>query len=159
MGCDIHLVLERRVDNKTWVGIRSMTYMPTEGLSLLAHQGTIPPLLYITGWKLKMRDYDFFAAVAQVRGDDPKGELERGLPDDLSELSQMEIGYDDDLHSHSWLTVEEMCRQILRVKEGVETAPALIEKSAIVDCAHRWIDLHIEEDTLDEWRIVFAFDN
>ena len=50
MGCDIHIVLERRLPGKEWVGLYATDYHPGGRLSVAK------------------RDYEFFAEIASVRG-------------------------------------------------------------------------------------------
>ena len=91
MGCDIHLHIECKI-NGEW---------------------------YHYNHPDVKRDYDLFAKMAGVRGDiDPISEP-RGLPDDITFLTQFdaEVHWGIDGHSHSYLTVEE----IQRLKEWYET--------------------------------------
>lgn len=83
MGCDIHLYLEKKVDNKEWAYIE---------------EGDVG------------RDYDLFGFLAGVRGYKEEQHFERkGLPDDMSAEVQKECNdYGSDGHSHSWLTLKEL---------------------------------------------------
>lgn len=160
MGCDIHIILERKdTERCRWVGLRQLGHLPSKALGLVPES----KLPWVT-WRIKNRDYAFFAALAQVRGEDDQGYEARGFPEDMSELSQYVLGDDDDLHSASWLTAKELAPPLLRVKEGVTTSTRVHDKLLGVDeeeftVLHRWIDDDITPENIDEWRIVFAFDN
>lgn len=95
MGCDIHLVLERKLGEGGWVGIHNFPYWQQRGKS---GRNTAFPLA-------RDRNYSRFAALAGVRGDGP---APRGVPEDVSVLAQVEIDrYGNDGHSHSWISIEE----------------------------------------------------
>ena len=94
MGCDIHFVVEKKIGDK-WVGITTSEVYPTPNCSNFV-------------WRpyAASRNYIRFAALAGVRGDGPN---KRGVPDDISDLSEYWIDYwDSDGHSHSWGTIEEV---------------------------------------------------
>lgn len=108
MGCDIHAVYEQHDDELGWVGLHDYPYGREQG-------------------QLRSRNYQLFAHIAQVRGEDPTGHQPRGMPDDASDLSRLraaEMGVDG--HTHSWLTVEEMTKALL----AVHATPEEIAKRA-----------------------------
>ena len=78
MGCDIHTAVEKYdEDSDTWFMIPVEIYQDIE-----------------------RRNYEFFAALAGVRG---KGPEAKGLPDDISLGSQWIVhGWGTDGHSHTW---------------------------------------------------------
>jgi len=83
MGCDIHVVIEKKIEGK-WVQI------------------DVPDVF-------DYRSYGYFGFLANVRNysaitpiDDP-----RGVPEDVKEQYK-EIINDDNYHSFSWLSVEEL---------------------------------------------------
>lgn len=84
MGCDIHAVLEVKVDKK-WVGLTQPNFQ---------------------------RNYGFFSAMAGVRAERREDLVlykAKGLPSDMSELSMLVVGWwDGDGHSHSYLTAIEI---------------------------------------------------
>lgn len=159
MGCDIHIVLERKNhDSGRWVGIRSYGHFRSILLTDLSDSASS-----LVGWKLKNCDYDFFYALAGVRGEGPGGREPLGLPDDMSDLSDYELNNDSDLHSHSWISVRELIPILLRVKED-KPIPKIVEQVLIahvpdVSVLQRWVDDDIDDENVDDWRIVFAFDN
>ena len=83
MGCDIHMLIERRDDQGRW-------HMWTQ----------------VFGEAARERNYKRFAALAGVRGDGPDA---KGLPIDLSEDAAFakENGYALGEHSFSWLPLAE----------------------------------------------------
>ncbi len=82
MGCDIHAVMEIKVDGK-WYG----------------------------NTKKIARNYDLFALMAGVRNSDeiePVAES-KGLPDDLSMIARLQYKiWDGDAHNCSWLSLDEL---------------------------------------------------
>ena len=80
MGCDIHVIVERRWRGR-WVGV-------------------VRNPMGATG-----RDYDRFAALAGVRGEGPPP---RGWPDDASDFALIEgEKWESELHHRSWLPMGE----------------------------------------------------
>ncbi len=106
MGCDIHCVLEVRLsDGKghfKWVCADPMRYDPyfddRYGFQLIVETNAPDD-----------RDYDYFAALAGVRGDIEPVIEPRGIPKDAcQEYLDMVERFDCDGHTHSWLTFNEM---------------------------------------------------
>lgn len=82
MGCDIHITLEKRVNEK-WVMVNRLDHRDQSSL----------------------RNYNRFAALAGVRGD---GGKPKGVPSDISESSKFYIDdYGVDGHSHSYMSIGE----------------------------------------------------
>lgn len=82
MGCDIHLYIEKKIDEKEWVYIGESDY--------------------------NGRDYELFGFMAGVRGSQQYFK-QKGLPDDISSgVRKICVDYGSDGHSHSWLTLEEL---------------------------------------------------
>lgn len=117
MGCDIHLYAERRDENGTWVDAN-----PWEVNKYHESDPEHEPRMTIPYGKgfYSGRNYDLFGILANVRNgrgfagcDLGRGywpiSPPRGLPDDVSPevLAESEL-WDDDGHSHSWLTVAEL---------------------------------------------------
>jgi hypothetical protein len=136
MGCDIHMVLEKKHDGH-WLGLHDFPYIETEkGYSF-------PPAT--------SRNYQRFAMLAGVRGEGPDP---KGFPADASELSQML--YDrmgGDAHSPSYMMVEDAEKVFL------ETA----NESALNDWRKKYPSCYFfgveKEDGFENFRIVFWFDN
>lgn len=136
MGCDIHMVLEQKIGEGSWIGIHHFPYYRSSG-------GThhFPDAIG--------RNYRRFAAMAGVRGDGPEP---RGLPEDVSVLSQARSDhYGSDGHSHSWLPVREAAAIFLASEYGEPD-----------DYAKKYPTAHffgVEPEDADDYRIVFWFDN
>lgn len=142
MGADIHFVVERKAyigQSQRWIGVY------TEGEPLV----NPPDVLVRCGY----RNYEAFGRLAGVRRDGPEP---KGLPPDISEMAQIEIDrWGVDGHSHSWHTLadfialchsEEMTQQAVAAKLGAGKHPA---------CDL----LNMSPDDLDEYRVIFWFDN
>ena len=133
MGCDIHLVLERRrKPTEDWLGILASDLIP--GRSMVVAR----------------RDYDFFAEVANVRGrtSDSKN-YPRNVPEDISALAwQLYMSAPTDHHSASHMTAAEFCE----VHHAVNPEGSRAE-FATYDLLGVWADQR------DEHRVVFWFDN
>lgn len=140
MGCDIHIVLERREKGSTeWVGVWCSDDFP----------GGRP--------KIAQRDYEFFGEVAKVRcRDSSTGQYPRNLPKDVSRLAW--LSYMDaptDHHSVSHMTVEEFTAAWFRANDK---RPVIADRGPRKEfAAHDLLGIsnHVEHD----WRVVFWFDN
>ncbi len=141
MGCDIHLVLERRPKGTLeWIGTWCSDGLP----------GGRP--------KIAQRDYAFFAEVAQVRGEGSEPRIyPRNLPRDVSRLAWLEyMDAPTDYHSASHMTVDEFTSAWFRADEknsyrNKEKGPR--KEFAAYDL------LGISDDGENDWRVVFWFDN
>lgn len=140
MGCDIHIVLERKVGDGGWVGIHNFPYWQQRDRTGRS-----------TAWPLATeRNYRRFAALAGVRGDGPEP---RGVPEDVSVLAQMEIDrYGSDGHSHSWMSVEEAAPIFLQT-EWVGPSDDWASKYPV--CYF----FGVEPEDAKNHRLVFWFDN
>ena len=92
MGCDIHMIVEKRTDNG-WFGIFTPTWKAGKACE---------------------RSYVAFARLAGVRGAGPEP---RGIPEDVSQLSQFWIDdWDTDGHHHSWIALDEAVALFKEIK-------------------------------------------
>lgn len=141
MGCDIHLVVERRVEQR-WVAVRIMRSISTAA-----------PINYGMNFATpasKERNYDRFAALAGVRGPGP---APRGLPDDVSETSRFLFELLD-RHTPSWLPLSEAAEIF-----------AATERHELNDFDRKYSMYHyfnIEPETdgpAEDHRLVFWFDS
>lgn len=132
MGCDIHIVLERRKKPAgKWIGIYTTDTHPGQRIPIAR------------------RDYDFFASVAGVRGPS-KSHYPRNVPEDISELAWQEyMRAPTDHHSASHMSVAEF----VGVYMAVNPTAARAEYAAC--------DLLGTFDSEDDFehRVVFWFDN
>lgn len=163
MGCDIHIVLERKnTDTGEWVGVRDYRGFSAKLLDIERGEGT-----YEYAWfTLCLRDYSFFNDLCGVRGSGSSfGFYARGLPEDASALSLMRLSADDpDLHSHSWLDMKQLSGPLAANKAPEGDVPTLVmermgNSGYNLGLLREWVDDEIEDGTIDEWRLVFAFDN
>jgi hypothetical protein len=160
MGCDIHIVLERKDKKRDrWVGVRSYRYFKA---SLLANIKT-ESVMGLAGFVIKQRHYDFFNDLCGVRGDGSEfGYQSKGLPDDASDLTLMELSEDNpDLHSHSWLSMAEL-RPVMEKHYGPQIIASRLKGERVrQDVLRMFVDDEIGEDYTPEedWRLMFAFDN
>lgn len=165
MGADIHIYAERKLRDGTWSMCRD--YKATspqlyEGLKLA--DDTYPMLFT----KARGRHYDFFAALAGVRGDGPEP---KGLPPDVSPLvKEISDGWDVDGHSHSWYSARDFVPKFMEHWIPAEEGAALIAKKldgyghglvAEVLAHYLGIDVPYVNDVpdVDAIRFVFWFDN
>jgi hypothetical protein len=135
MGCDIHIVAERRKEKTgPWIGAYSTDLMP----------GVRP--------QMAARDYAFFAEIASVRGMSGSNMHARNLPEDVSDLAwQQYMTAPTDHHNASHTTVSEFCDAWFRANPK---ATGVRKEFAAFDL------LGIDLDYGDfEWRLVFWFDN
>lgn len=191
MGCDIHMVVERRWKREgqgdVWVGVHAMPYFsgviygaaswrtwdgdtPTDHVQ---HQACATGYVH---WEARHRNYALFYALAQVRGpaEAASGTEPRGVPDDASDLARMEIeGWGEDGHSHSYMLFSEAMPIFLKHQFGgrlLDTMKQRIagakpeELYAQLASEHFGVDLREPWDgepgeTLDDYRLVFWFDN
>ena len=162
MGADIHIYAERKLKDGTWAMCSGYN-----GIDNAVFQGDSGPKCNY--FRVKSRDYNFFAALAGVRGfgPDPKG-----LPDDVSPLVREEAeSWSSDGHSHSWYSAEEFVPIFmdykLTDKERTDLVAHKLEVSYSTDIAvtvlEKFLGLDLpykdgEEDP-SVIRFVFWFDN
>lgn len=161
MGCDIHIVLERHDKaHGVWVGVRSYSSFSAKLLQ------NVKTDFSWTSYRLRERHYAFFNDLCGVRGDGSRfGFRPRGLPKDASSLTQLRLDEDDpDLHSHSWLDMKELSGPLVACKIDEAQQAALIAERMgnagyNLSVLNEWVDDDITDEDIDEWRLVFAFDN
>lgn len=133
MGCDIHLFVEKQVAPGEWVDITTKEDDPG-------------------------RSYLLFACLAGVRnrtGVTPIADP-RGIPANASDaVREHAEAWFPDLHNESWLTLAEL---VIYDWPDEWLAPDSWWKTKYLD---RWHQVVVEDSglTLDDVRIVFAFDN
>lgn len=143
MGCDIHLVLERKIGGE-WVGLD-----PFKGHHRAwVQKGDID-------WSSPVatsRNYTRFARLAGVRGDGPPP---RGVPDDASSLTVYLVKeWGDDGHSHSWIGLKEAC-VIWAETRGDSRKDKYPEEHP----ASYFFEVEDDPKEFDQFRLVFWFDN
>ena len=139
MGCDIHIVIERREKGSAeWVGVWSSDCAP-EGRPRIAR-----------------RDYAFFAEVAQVRGEGTQPRIyPRDVPKDVSRLAWLQyMRSPTDHHSASHMTVQEFTDAWFRANSfRPEGKDGPRKEFAASDLLGIW------DDDDNDFRVVFWFDN
>lgn len=145
MGCDIHIVLERKEPDAEWVGLWTSDVRPD--------RRQLRPVV-------AQRDYAFFAEVAAVRGRSSTATYPRNLPRDVSRLAWLQYQRcPTDYHSASWMTVSEFVSAWLRVNpKRPDVRPEFAASDLLGvdgDEEDRWGD----DDPRVLYRVVFWFDN
>lgn len=142
MGCDIHIVVERRrKPAEPWVGLYTTDRSP--GVNSGEIRNLRPPIA--------RRDYDFFTEVANVRGRSNTAKYPQNVPEDISALAWQEyMSAPTDHHSASHMSADEFCAIHHRVRPEQSRAD-----HATYDLLNLWSD---EPDGV-EYRVVFWFDN
>lgn len=145
MGCDIHIVVERkRKAGGPWVGMYSSdACYPIIRSNMIAAQ----------------RDYAFFGALAAVRGEPVEGTMyPRNLPEDMSELTRQQFWRcPTDYHSASHSSPKYFAAMWLFTNAA--KADGFQAKSIRVEHAvYDLLGIGCDEDDF-EFRVVFWFDN
>jgi hypothetical protein len=135
MGCDIHIVVERRKSERPtdeWIGFIATDYHPGCRLPVAA------------------RDYNFFAEVANVRGNTSTHKnYPRNLPEDVSDLAwQQYMRAPTDYHSPSNMPLDEFCENYVKINP---------EKARAEHTSYDLFGIYGDEGF--EYRVVFWFDN
>lgn len=141
MGCDIHLVMEERDPDFGWVGIETFRGF-YDGTDWRGHPA-------------QSRNYRLFAALAGVRGDGPEP---RGIPETASAATRMMLKqWGADAHSASWLPLMDAVREFnaRRYEEGEKAVDPKSYRDSFP--ASFWFG--VDEDNLENYRLVFWFDN
>lgn len=174
MGCDIHIHLERKVvipkrDIDCWQTVNQFTGIPLEGIWFNTAEA-IPKHAFkphtTAWWNVEGRNYDFFAALAGVRGDGPEP---KGMPYDIAPLTQAFFdSWEGDAHSASWHYADEFVEIFFQ--------HCLTEHQIAEETEHRLRGLHgpmfwaylmdryihampSEPGSPRDWRFVYFFDN
>lgn len=136
MGCDIHLVVERRIQgDPDWIGIYASDNAP----------GGRP--------KIAQRNYEFFAEVAGVRGSSATTTYARNLPRDVSRLAWINfMACPTDYHHPSHLTVTEFIGAWRRANPNDESFREQF-------CAYDLLGVDSDWPEAADYRVVFWFDN
>lgn len=141
MGCDIHMVLERKF------GLRWIAMDTFKG-----HEAA-----YGKGWNspaATSRNYARFAALAGVRGDGPQA---RGLPADISDTTAMLFeDWEPDAHSMSWLPLDEAAKIFLATDHNVQPEEF---RSKYPQSHYFGVDESDDRNKHIKYRVVFWFDN
>ena len=166
MGCDIHMVLERKIKDE-WVGVHN--YHGFEAVALRGVGNLTKEKSSLQGWisfRITDRDYQLFGELAGVRTDGTLGNQPQGLPEDASQLTRVsadEWGMDG--HSHSYLSLTEF---VSAYAAATDQAPQLVEhRLHPTEQTQTWFNdictlitgFDIYDNRYDDFRICFWFDN
>ncbi len=155
MGCDIHMVLEKKVGEK-WVGLHSFPYATTRNTG---SGNDKYPITTGSGWMARERDYDLFADLAGVRGDSTTGNKPRGEPDDISDLGRLMIDRDGgDGHSHTHMLLTEAWPLFVIHKLGGSIFDTMRKELGMSMFGFEDFDTDETPDT-DNYRLIIWFDN
>lgn len=106
----------------------------------------------INGHEARERNYERFAALAGVRGEEPTA---RGLPEDISESAQMFVDeWEDDAHHHSWLPIKRMADIMLSTSQGLSD----FDKEFPMYCFFKIENRFRKPDYHKDYRVIFFFD-
>ena len=162
MGADIHMYAEAKLPDGTWHMVRSYTT-----ISRSAMRGDLPQRPGMFDWvsfKVASRNYEFFAALAGVRG---RGPAPLGLPPDVSPaVNYHATRWGSDGHSHSWLSAHDFAQVFtkhhLSSDELAQLTASRLEGKYHGSLTHILGEyLAIDEDFVapENIRFVFWFDN
>jgi hypothetical protein len=165
MGADIHIYAERRLKDGTWATCKTYQAESATAFEDPERGASAYPMMF---YRVGGRDYNFFAALAGVRGEGP---IAKGMPDDAAPLT-MEHWHSwySDAHSHSWYSAREFVpifmAHWLREEERAQlVADSLaghpISLTTKVLTHYLGIDVPYVNDQpdVDAIRFVFWFDN
>lgn len=182
MGADIHIYAEKKITmnyKDTWVYYRSYERISSkmfDSFRLVVGdckvvEDAIPDPINLW-YRVDGRHYDFFAALAGVRGLGPEP---KGLPDDMSFVVKYKAdSWGADGHSHSWYYAEDFLPIFLEhhttPEERKEYAKDILENGSAFTMSkaldqYLGIDTYIGEGLngslyeTNAYRFVFWFDN
>lgn len=167
MGADIHIYAERKLKDGTWAMCKSY-----EGQSSRQFRGPAEQDAAMYFPRVRSRNYNFFAALAGVRGDGPDW---KGFPEDASPLVREEFErWAADAHSPSFYTAREFVPIFMDhwmsesetaelVSNRMDHEHSLYDITYNVLDGYLGIDVPYTQDTdepdVDAIRFVFWFDN
>lgn len=166
MGCDIHMVLERRIRGE-WVGMHSYRGIEPNAVDAYSlSEQEVPPLKSWITYKIMSRNYDLFGELAGVRREGSLGNEPRGLPEDMSQLTRvLSEEWAGDGHSHSHLSLLEFV-QAYCASEGTtdklvahKLNPTNESSKWFMDVCTKVSGVDIFDEEFDAFRICFWFDN
>lgn len=136
MGCDIHLLVEKKVGDK-WVMVDRIEH-PSPA---------------------RERNYYIFGKMASVRGGD--GFAPRGLPDDLSDSGKLFAEeWDGDGHHYSYLSMFEALHIFVTCTDGLSDYDKKYPAMHFFDL---YFEERYDDENgpipYDDYRVVFWFDN
>ena len=167
MGCDIHMVLERKIKDE-WVGVHhyhGFEAVTLRGPDIIKSDKKPNPYGWIK-FKITDRDYRLFGELAGVRTDGTLGNQPQGLPEDASQLTRAladEWGMDG--HSHSHLSLTEFAQAYAAAMD--QTAQLVEHRLHPTEQTQTWFNdictlitgFDVYDNKHYDFRICFWFDN
>lgn len=158
MGCDIHILVERKIETKYDSGVHDK-WVSIGCVGLLDFSSPGQATSYP---EIALRNYTFFAKLAGVRGHGP---VAKGIPDDASDYARF-LKYSWGVDGHSWsydsleqfLLTHMLCVGNKNLTTSM-TRKALegVPKSQIA--LNYFAHLSIDPENLHQYRVVYWFDN
>lgn len=162
VGCDIHPIIERKIainGVEKWVTVSTLEYR-----NIFAYDRETDSLKRISHCHapaVQNRNYKRFGLFANVRDG---GQNAKGLPEDVAEYTKfLSDEYGSDGHNHSWLTLRETLEHCLAsehdavnvfFKDGDPRKETPLMYYFGLD-----IETYDDRDSIDNYRLVFWFDN
>lgn len=163
MGCDIHIVAEKRLRDGTWATCRTYDSIDIAMLSPSSARRLSEESLPWLSMRLRNRNYDLFSALAGVRGNGPEP---KGMPGDIAPLTrEMAEDWGSDGHSHSWSSVGEMVAAFVEHALDDDEKVNLTELrmnggTSVREFAGRYFGLDLDrQNGTEDYRFVYWFDN
>jgi hypothetical protein len=171
MGCDIHVMLEQRVKTKScpegvWQVLNTFNGMDLHSLWYMQDitlDDNKSPMAY---WNVEGRNYEFFAALASVRG---HGRPEKGLPSDISPMVEAWVeSWEGDGHSHSWDYADDFTKLYMKYCLSEQVVAEYAAKRLNGDISgdiwthimHKYISpIPNHMDNPQDLRFIYFFDN
>lgn len=164
MGCDIHIALERKIDGE-WVYQGNLERVWQHEVDAGEKKWTSP--LHKCMSDIDGRDYRFFGRIAGVRTEGPAA---NGWPEDVSAGTLDALGWggedgepktdpreNSDLHSHGHHSLEHMLA--CKYEDDPDRFMAKVREAAGVTLMEKLCGIPREDAIIDNWRVIFAFDN
>lgn len=160
MGCDIHMVLERKTVRE-WVGVQTYPTVTKHSHSLSVAIPNLDLDWAESSWyafpRVTSRNYELFASLAGVRGDGPEP---KGEPDDISLLGRLTLDrWGFDAHSVTYYTLREC---------GVHFLNHYAPGDVLSEYRHKVLgslftvpeeEVDFNDEWLDNYRLIIFFDN
>lgn len=168
MGCDIHMVLERKIGDE-WVGMHNYNSPNSEAITLYDWTGENIESNQRRPWvsyRIMDRNYELFGELAGVRTEGSLGNEPRGLPEDMSQLTRVLANeWGQDGHSHSHLSLTEFVAAYAASED--ETAKLVEHRLSPTEETSKWFyriaklvsGIEIYDQEYESFRICFWFDN
>jgi hypothetical protein len=162
MGADIHMYAEKRLKNGEWATVQTFAPVAKRAVGM-APEGSVYDWMF---YEVQGRNYALFATLAGVRG---FGRDPLGIPDDASALfKEYAQSWGSDAHSHSYCSAAQFVTDYLdtidSTDQAVKNYATWVLDVGANNAVLRFLDAYCairvsEDDTADDYRFVFFFDN